>query len=85
MPDIIRWLLPKENEFIKKNMNTMIKNIISVSLAYGSMDKEKISKVTGINIAELDPFLKDMIEEKKIMEEKGNYRLAAKKSENAKE
>lgn len=83
--DMVVKKLKNENEFIKKNMNTVIKNTISVSLAYGSMDKDRISKITGINILELEPFLQEMIKEKKILEENGNYRLAAKKSENAKE
>ena len=83
--DMVVKKLKNENEFIKKNMNTVIKNTISVSLAYGSVDKDRISKITGINILELEPFLQEMIKEKKILEENGNYRLAAKKNENAKE
>lgn len=64
-----------ENEFLKKNMNTAVRNIILISLASGSLDKEKLSKVTGVSDKELKAFLDDLIKENKISEEKGIYSL----------
>lgn len=82
--DMLVKNLKNENDFIKKNMNFVIKNIIMVSLAYGSIDKEKLSRITGIEAKELEGFLQNMIKEKNIIEENGNYSLIIKKSENAK-
>ena len=56
-------------------MNTAIKNIILISLATGSLDKERLSKATGIDGKELEIFLDNLIKENKISEEKGIYSL----------
>lgn len=74
-----------ENEFLKKNMHTTIKNIILVSLLYGSLDKEKLSKITGIKSDELQIFLDNMIKGNRIKEENGSYSLVKKEMENAQE
>lgn len=64
-----------ENEFLRKNMNTAIKNVILISLVSGSLDKERLSKATGIDDKELETFLDHLIKENKISEEKGIYSL----------
>ena len=73
--DMIVKQQKNENEFLRKNMNTTIKNVILISLVSGSLNKEKLSKATGIADKELEMFLDNLIKEKKISEEKGSYSL----------
>ena len=83
--DMIVKKQKNENEFLKKNMRTTVKNLILISLLYGSIDKEKLSKVTGIKLEELKIFLDDMVKDNEIKEENGSYSLAKKGMENAQE
>ena len=64
-----------ENQFLRQNLNKSIGNIILLSLASGNLDKDKLSKVTGIHDKELETFLGKLMEENKIKEEKGIYSL----------
>lgn len=83
--DMIVKKQKNENEFLKKNMNTTVKNMILISLLYGSLDSEKLSKVTGIKSDELGVFLDNMVEDNKIKKENGSYSLVKKEMENAQE
>ena len=73
--DMIVKKQKNENDFLKRNMNAAIRNIILLSLAKNKLDKEYLSKLTGIKENELDIFLKKLIEEKKIREENNIYSL----------
>ena len=73
--DMIVKKQKNENDFLKRNMNAAIRNIILMSLAKNELDKEYLSKITGIKENELDIFLKKLIEEKKIREENNIYSL----------
>ena len=64
-----------ENDFLRKNMNAAVRNTILISLASGSLDKEKLSKATGITNKEMEKFLEELTKENKIREEKGTYSL----------
>ena len=64
-----------ENDFLRKNMNIAVRNVILVSLAKSRLDKEHLSKITGIKDEELEIFLKKLIGEKKIKEENNIYSL----------
>lgn len=64
-----------ENQFLRQNLNKSIGNIILLSLASGNLDKDNLSKVTGIHDKELETFLGKLMEENKIKEEKGIYSL----------
>ena len=64
-----------ENEFLKQNLDKAISNVILVSLASGSLDKEKLSKSTGIHDKELEIFLDKLIKENKISKENETYSL----------
>ncbi len=68
-----------ENEFLKQNLNKALSNVILVSLAFGSLDQEKLSKVTGISDKELKKFLDNLIKENKIHKENGIYSLVVQK------
>ena len=64
-----------ENEFLKHNLNKSASNTILISLAFGNLDKEKISKITGIPDKELEIFLDKLIKENKISKENEIYSL----------
>ena len=83
--DMIVKKQKNENEFLKKNMNTTVKDLILISLLYGNLDKEKLSKVTGIKSDELQIFLDKMVKDNRIKEENGSYSLVKEEMENAKE
>lgn len=83
--DMIVKKQKNENEFLKKNMHTTVKNLILVSLLYGQLDREKLSKVTGIKPDELQIFLDGMMKDGKIKDENGFYSLIKKEMENAQE
>ena len=83
--DMIVKKQKNENEFLRKNMNVTVKNLILISLLYGSLDMEKLSKVTGIKTNELRIFLDNMIKDNRIKEENGSYSLIKKEIENAQE
>jgi len=83
--DMVVKKLKNENDFLKKNMHNVVKNTILLALVSGSLDKEKLSKITGVNDKELQIFLDKLIEEKKINEEYGIYSLVKQQIENAQE
>ena len=64
-----------ENDFLRRNMNTAVNNIILLSLAKNELDKEHLSKITGIKEEELSIFLKKLVDEKRIKEENNIYSL----------
>ena len=76
--DMIVKSQKNENDFLKQNLNKVVSNVILISLATGNMDKENLSKSTGINDKELKIFLDELIKENKIIEEKGIYSLVKK-------
>jgi len=73
--DMIVKKQKNENDFLRKNMNSSIKNIILLSLASGNLDEENLSKLTGIHDNELKLFLENLINDKKIKEDGGIYSL----------
>ncbi len=73
--DMIIKQQKNENEFLKKNLNKSAGNAILIALAQGSLDKEKLSKVTGIASKELGIFLDNLIKENKISKENELYSL----------
>jgi hypothetical protein len=62
--DMIIKQLKNENLFLKRNMNNLVKNIILVVLAKTKLNKEQLSKVTGINEKELEIFLNNLMKKK---------------------
>ena len=65
-----------ENDFLKHNMNTIINNAITISLRFGDLDIDQVSKITGIHKPELEPFLEKLIKQNKIKKEGELYSLA---------
>ena len=64
-----------ENEFLRQNLSKSVSNIILLSLASGDLDKEGLTKVTGIHDKELEVFLDKLIKDNKIKIEEGIYIL----------
>jgi hypothetical protein len=64
-----------ENDFLKQNLNKSVTNLILIVLASGSLDKENLSKITGIHDDQLKLFLDSLTKENKIKEDKGTYTL----------
>ncbi|MAE43086.1 hypothetical protein CMO93_04895 [Candidatus Woesearchaeota archaeon] len=81
--DMIVKKLKNENEFLKKNMNAAVKNVVLISLAYGPLDKEKLSKITGIKDEGLKSFLDELIKENRITEKNGTYTVVKETVKNA--
>jgi len=73
--DMIVKKQKNENTFLKKNLSKAASNLILLSLTSGSMDMEKLSRVTGIAEKELEIFLEQLIEEDKIKKEDDIYFL----------
>jgi len=73
--DMIVKKQKNENDYLKHNLNKVVSNVILISLASRSMDKENLSKVSGISDNELKIFLDKLIKENKISEEKGIYSI----------
>lgn len=65
-----------ENDFLRKNMNALVKNIIMISLAKNSLSAENLSKAAGIPEKELLPFIELLLKEDKIRKEGEFYSLA---------
>ena len=73
--DMIVKKQKNENDFLKQNLNKSASNTILLSLASENMDKENLSKVTGIPDKELNIFLDNLIKENKIRKENDIYSL----------
>tara|TARA_Y100000310_G_scaffold342247_1_gene444639 strand:+ start:46065 stop:46652 length:588 start_codon:yes stop_codon:yes gene_type:complete len=73
--DMIVKQQKNENEFLKQNLNKAATNTILISLTTGNLDKEKLSKATGVPEKELDIFLNALIKENKIKKENEIYSL----------
>jgi hypothetical protein len=64
-----------ENDFLLKNLSKAASNLILLSLTSGNMDKENLSKATGIAEKELEKFLDQLVNDNKIKKEDKNYVL----------
>lgn len=74
--DMVVKQLKGENEFLKSNMNKLIKNLIKVCLSVRKMGFEELSKATGIHEKELQDFVDNLIGEKTIKKENDIFSLA---------
>jgi hypothetical protein len=74
--DMVAKKLKNENDFLKINFRTALKNSILIVLATkksGTLDE--ISKLSGIVLKELEQFLEELIKEEKIKKEEDIYSL----------
>jgi|TARA_B100001964_G_C14226728_1_gene598010 hypothetical protein len=73
--DMIVKKQKNENEFLIQNLNKAVSNVILISLASGNLDKENLSKATGIQDKELEIFLDKLVKDNKIALEGESYSL----------
>jgi len=83
--DMIVKQQKNENIFLKKNMNSAIRNVIMVSLSRGKIDEENLGKITGVQKKELRVFLDGLVKEGKIKEDENVFSLVREEVKNAKE
>jgi len=74
--DTIAKTLKAEKEFLQRNLNTMISNIMLVLIKINKNTVEELSKFTGINEEELKNRLEKLIKEGKLKKEEDKYQLA---------
>lgn len=74
--DMVAKTLRAERDFLKRNLNTMIMNIITILIKMNKNTKEELSKFTGINEEELEKHLEKLTQEGKIKKEEDIYQLA---------
>ncbi len=76
--DMVVKNLRSENQFMRKNMNSAVKNLILLSIATQNLTIEQLAKVTGIHEKELTIFTDQLVKDKKIKKEDSHYILATK-------
>lgn len=74
--DMVAKTLKAERDILKRNLNTMISNILTILIKMGKNTTEDLSKFTGINKEELDNHLERLTKEGKIKKEEDIYQLA---------
>jgi len=74
--DMVAKTLRAERDFLKRNLNTMISNLITVLIKLNKNSLEDLSKFTGINREELEKHLETLTKEGKIKKEEDTYQLA---------
>ena len=73
--DMVVKTVRTENDFLKKNMNTLIRNLVMVSLKHKPMGLDDLSKLTGIKSDELRSFMETLKKLEKIKEDNSTYFL----------
>ncbi len=73
--DMVAKTLKAERDFLKRNLNTIISNLITILIKINKNTPEDLSKLTGINKEELEKHLEKLIQEGKIKKEEGIYQL----------
>jgi hypothetical protein len=73
--DMVAKQLKLENDILKKNASSLVKNNLLILLAKGSMNSENLSKYTGVAKDKLEDFLDKLIDDGKIELKDGVYSL----------
>ena len=73
--DMVVKTTRSENEFLRRNMNALIRNLVMVLLKQNPMKLDALSKLTGVNDDELKKFMNTLIKLEKIKEENNTYFL----------
>ena len=74
--DMLTKQLKFQNDFLRRNMNAMIHNLVMITLKGRSFTGEELAVITGIDREELDKFIEKMIKENKIRKEDDLLSLA---------
>ena len=73
--DMVAKQLKIENDVLKKNASSLVKNNLLILLAKGAMNAEKLSKYTGVAQDKLEDFLDKLIDDNRIELKDGVYSL----------
>ncbi len=73
--DMVAKQLRLENEHLRKNTQDLLKNYIIVLLGNQNLTSIQLSRFTGVNINQLEDFLDQLIDEKRIDLKEGIYYL----------
>jgi hypothetical protein len=73
--DMVAKTLRVERDFLKRNLNTMIGNIITILIKLNKNTLEQLSRFTGINEKELEEHLEKLKKDGKIKKEGETYQL----------
>ena len=74
--DMVAKTLKAERDFLKRNLNTMLTNTITILIKLDKNTLEDLSKFSGINPEEMEKHLERLIKEGKIKKEEDTYQLA---------
>lgn len=74
--DMVAKTLKAERDFLKRNFNTVIGNLITVLIKINKSTLDDLSKFTGVNKDELKKHIDNLIKDGKIKEEGDKYQLA---------
>lgn len=73
--DMVAKTLKAERDILKRNLNTMISNIITILIKMDRNTIEDLSKFTGIDKEELEGHMQKLTKEGKIKKEEDTYQL----------
>jgi len=73
--DMIAKNLRAENDFLKRNMNVLLQNLVMISLSRGPLERDKLSAVVGISLEELSPILDGLEKDGKILKKEDTYSI----------
>ncbi len=73
--DMVAKQLRLENEHLRKNTQDLLKNYIIILLGNQNLTSVQLSRFTGVNIDQLEDFLDQLIDEKRIDLKEGIYYL----------
>jgi hypothetical protein len=77
--DMLAKNLHQENKAFNASLTNMLRNTIMISLAHKPLPLDKLSQLTGVKKETIEPFLKKMIEDKKLIKKDGIYGIPAEK------
>jgi len=74
--DMVAKTLKAERDFLRRNFNTVIGNLITVLIKIGKNSLEDLSKFTGVNDDELKKYIDKLVQDGKIKKVEDKYQLA---------
>lgn len=79
--DMVAKQLRLENDHLRKNTQDLLKNYIIILLGNQNLTSIQLCHFTGVNIDQLEDFLDQLIDEKRIDQKEGIYYLREEKLE----
>src|SRR3989344_575255 len=76
--DMVAKQVKLENDYLKKNMGSLLRNYVLLLLSKQSLSSTQLSKLTGVDKDKLEDFLDQLIDKEKIDLKEGVYYLKEK-------